>query len=80
MAKRKAEVDHKGSPPIPVLRHISPGQMVVLAHESKQRILIKKDRWYGHFGDMKASLCHPVNPAFMVFGEGAGWRVKETDQ
>ncbi|RIY41990.1 hypothetical protein [Neopusillimonas maritima] len=76
MAERKAEANHKGSPPIPVLRHISPGQKVVLAHESKQRVLLKTDRWYGYFDGMKASLCHPVNPACMVFGEG-GWRVRE---
>ncbi|MBC7201898.1 MAG: hypothetical protein H5U29_00040 [Pusillimonas sp.] len=66
--------------PIPRLKHASPGQMVLLAGDKRLRTLLAKDGYHGYFEGMKASLCHPVHPAFMVFGEGAGWRVKETDQ
>jgi hypothetical protein len=54
--------------------------MVLLIGDKRLRTLLEKDNYHGYFEGMKASLCHPVNPDFMVFGEGAGWRVKETDQ
>lgn len=66
--------------PIPRLKHASPGQMVLLAGDKRLRTLLAKDDYHGYFDGMKASLCHPVNPDFMVFGEGAGWRVKESEK
>ncbi|MAK55463.1 MAG: hypothetical protein CML17_06430 [Pusillimonas sp.] len=68
-------------PPQPIarLQHVQPGQRVILVDDQIERVLLKTDRWYGYFDGMKASLCHPVNPASMVFGEG-GWRVKESEK
>tara|TARA_R100000655_G_scaffold108905_1_gene161973 strand:+ start:2759 stop:2974 length:216 start_codon:yes stop_codon:yes gene_type:complete len=63
--------------PIPRLKHASPGQMVLLAGDKQMRKLLATDDYHGYFDDVKASLCHPVHPAFMTFGDGSGWRVRE---
>lgn len=64
--------------PTPRLRHAQPGRMVILAGERKIRILLGKDDQYGYFDSAKASLCHPVEPSLMVFGDGHGWRSQES--
>ena len=63
--------------PTPRLRHVKPGQIIVLKHETKSRKLIETDGKYGYFDGMKASLCHEVDEKLMAFGDGAGWRVRE---
>lgn len=68
--------------PIPRLYHVKPGQEIHLSGDGLKkkpvvRVLLSKDDRYAYFEDgLKVSLCHPVNPEFMVFGDGAGWRVK----
>lgn len=63
--------------PIARLRHVKPGQHVMLAHEAKLRKLICTDDKYGYFDGLKACLCTEVRTELMQFGDGAGWRVKE---
>ena len=62
--------------PVPRLRHVRPGQQVILAGDKTTRVLLSADNHYGYFDRMKASLCHEVDKSLMVFGDGAGWRVK----
>lgn len=63
--------------PIPRLQHVKPGQRVLLAGDKMIRTLVVKDDHHGYFDGLKASLCHPVEPALMQFGDGSGWRVRE---
>lgn len=62
--------------PTPRLRHVKPGQTVILAHEEEKRTLLSVDKKYGYFEGLKACLCTEVKPELMKFGGGQGWRVK----
>ena len=63
--------------PIPRLWHCPPGSNVILAGELKHRTIVRVDRLHAIFADgAYASLCYPVDPACMQFGDGAGWRIR----
>lgn len=64
--------------PVPRLYHCPPGSTIILAGESKPRIVAKIERHHARFADGSfASLCHPVDPDLMQFGDGDGWRIKK---
>lgn len=62
--------------PLPRLRHVKPGQIIVLKHDTKPRKLLKTDGKYAYFDGLKACLCTEVRPELMQFGDGDGWRVR----
>lgn len=59
--------------PLPRLRCIRPGETFILRGETKLRTLIETDRHHGYFTDGYASLCHPLNPANLVW-DSDGWQ------
>lgn len=64
--------------PLPRLWHCSPGSRITLAGDTKARTI---DHIQGRHAVMSdgliVSLCHPVDPDCMRFGDGEGWRPKE---
>lgn len=78
-------LDYTPHLPIARLRHIRPGQDVVLlirepctgkVLRSKPATLERTDAYYGYLSNRdKVSLCHPVATDKMIFAEH-GWMVK----
>lgn len=59
--------------PIPRLRHCQVGSRIKLAHDSKDRTILRISDHYAHFdGDDKASLCCQVADEYMKFTSN-GW-------
>jgi hypothetical protein len=66
--------------PIPRLRHVKPGQTIIMKHETRRRTLLSVDGAYGYFENLRASLCTEVKDECMKFGDGAGWRVNDKNE
>lgn len=68
----------EGRPPNPRLYHCPPGSRIILKGESRPRTI---DHIQGRHAVMSdgliVTLCHPVSPDCMRFGDGDGWRPKE---
>lgn len=65
--------------PLPRLRSIKPGEHFILRGETTLRRLIETDRHYGYFTDGRASLCHELNPATLVWAAG-GWQPESRNE
>jgi len=61
--------------PLPRLQHIEPGQFFTLRNGETHQLLDKCDL-YGYLEHGKIGLSAELSPTNMIFGDGAGWRVK----
>lgn len=69
---------YEGRPPTSRLYHCPPGSRIILKGESRPRTIDHiKGRHVVMTDGLIVSLCHPVHPDWMLFGDGHGWRPKE---
>lgn len=65
----------EGHRPVPRVVHCPPGSFITLAGDTKPRII---DHIRGRHAictdGLIVSLCYPVRPECMKFGDGDGWR------
>lgn len=61
--------------PTPRVQHCPPGTSFTLPHEHNPRTVSHIQGRHAVCTDgLIITLCHPVRPEGMLFGDGAGWR------
>lgn len=66
--------------PLPTARlwHCRPGSIITLSGDTRTRTIASIQGRHAVMSDgLIVSLCHPVHPDWMLFGDGHGWRPKE---
>lgn len=67
----------EGRPPIPRLWHCPPGTRITLSGDTQPRTINHIQGRHAVMSDgLIVTLCHPVDPDCMKFGDGGGWRPK----
>ena len=66
---------YEGRPPTPRLYHCPPGSRIILKGEPRARTINHIQGRHAVMQDgLIVTLCHPVDPDCMRFGDGDGWR------